>query len=143
MRLAYVILAGCGNQASPREIDAAPAPACLEAAQHDDLAWLQANVFTPSCGAFSACHSGSATQALGLNLENGNTHGALVGNPSKRFTEQIFVVPGRPEASYLLTVVGEQDGPLSSTGTMPPNTPLLCPEKRAALSRWIAAGALP
>ena len=64
-RLALVLLiAGCGNDVElpdqqpdgDRLLDALPASgACAEATQHSDFAWIQDNVFTPSCTG-RACH---------------------------------------------------------------------------------------
>src|SRR4030095_6807079 len=46
-------------------------PACLEAADHDDLDWIEREVFATGCAGFSSCHQGSAPSAGGLNLEPG------------------------------------------------------------------------
>jgi hypothetical protein len=134
--LAALALAACSDDTGG-EPDAMISPACLEANDHSDLAWLQDNVFTPSCAAFSSCHQGGATAAQGLNLEAGNTEANLVGVNSNRFPDQILVVPGDPQASYLMVVLGSYEGTLSDRGTMPPNNPLLCIEKRQAIERWI------
>lgn len=142
------LLAACGDDGGdPRPdaaliIDATPAdaaisPACLEAQGHSDLDWLQANVFTPSCAAFSACHQGAANAANGLNLEAGNTETNLVGMPSVGFPGETLVIPGDPQNSYLMVVLGSYPGELSAFGTMPPNNPLLCIQKREAIERWI------
>jgi hypothetical protein len=114
-------------------------PACLEANDHSDLAWLQDNIFTPSCAAFSSCHQGAATAAQGLNLEAGSTETSLVNVTSNRFPDQILVVPGDPQNSYLMVILGSYQGTLSERGTMPPNNPLLCIEKRQAVERWISS----
>lgn len=54
------------------------------------------------------------------------------------------VVPGDPQRSYLMVILGHVPGPLApNVGTMPYNEPLLCAEKRQAIERWIAAGANP
>lgn len=122
--------------------DADASPSCVEARNHADLEWLQRKVFTPSCANFTACHSGSASQAGGLNLEDGRTHDALVDVPSSRFPEWKLVVPNQPSMSYLMVVLGQYPGPLDQDiGTMPYNSPLLCKDKRDAIERWILAGA--
>ena len=129
-----------GNGGAPDaalDIDAPLSPECAEAVDHADLAWLQENIFTPSCGNFSVCHQGTANAALGLNLEDGNTEANLVGQPSSAYPDETLVIPGDPANSYLLVVLGSYDGPQLGAGTMPPNNPLLCVEKRQAIERWI------
>lgn len=132
--------------------DAAPAapdasPACAEATAHSDLAWIQDNIFTPSCAAFSACHMGSAAQAAGLNLEAGMAQAELVDqvavSQGLEGMNLVLVVPGDSNASYLMTIIdheskgGRRSGPLPTAGTMPFNSPLMCVEKRDAIARWI------
>jgi hypothetical protein len=136
LTLAALALAACSDDTSG-EPDAMVSPSCLEANDHSDLAWLQDNVFTPSCAAFSACHQGGATAAQGLNLESGNTETNLVNVTSRRFPDQTLVVPGDPQGSYLMIALGSYPGMLSDHGTMPPNNPLVCIEKRQAIERWI------
>lgn len=121
--------------------DAAPDPKCLEAVDHSDLAWIQDNIFTPSCSGFNACHKGRALEAAELNLESGMSHEQLVGVESVLFPEFQRVVPGDPENSYLMIILGHYEGPLTDKGTMPYNSPLLCVEMRDAVARWIEAGA--
>jgi hypothetical protein len=118
--------------------DAMPSASCLEAENHSDLEWLQENVFTPSCSAFTACHKGRALSAGGLNLEAGNVLDQLLDQPSIEFPEiETLVTAGEPTSSYLLVVVGSRPGTLPEAGTMPYNNPLLCKPKRDALERWI------
>jgi len=140
----FALLAACGGGGSATpdaapEIDAAPSPVCIEARSHSDLAWLQDNVFTPSCANFNACHKGNATSASGLNLEAGNTEANMVNQPSKLFSQYDLVVPGDLQNSYLMIILGSQDGPLDMEITMPYNNPLLCIDKRDAIERWITA----
>jgi hypothetical protein len=142
---ALVLLGACnGGDAGP---DAAPPdanPICLEAAEHDDLPWLQENVFTPSCSRFTACHQGRALMAGELSLEEEDTFAQLVGVESSEFGKDgwVRVVPGDPENSYLMVALGQYPGPLTEAGTMPYNSPLLCQEMRDAIERWIEGGAL-
>jgi hypothetical protein len=132
-------LAGCPAD-DVSDIDASPS--CVEAQSHSDLAWIQSNVFTPSCANFTACHQGAASQAGGLDLEAGRSRAALVDVTSDRFPEWKLVVPNMPSMSYLMVVLGQYPGPLDEDiGTMPYNSRLLCKEKRDAIERWIAAGA--
>src|SRR5204863_7256317 len=82
-------------------------PFCIEAAQHEDLAWLQENVITPSCARFTACHQGRATEAGGMTLEEGKVISSLVNVDSKLFGPMGTVmhgtwkrvVPGDPDHS--------------------------------------------
>lgn len=126
---------GSDGRASP---DAGLSPSCLEAEEHSDLEWIQENILTPSCAKFSACHMGSAPSAAGLNLEEGMSEQSLVGVPSTLFPDRTLVVAGDPAASYLMVVLGSQEGPLGIGGTMPYNNPLLCAPKRSAIERWIS-----
>jgi hypothetical protein len=141
--------------------DPGPDAFCAEAPNHSDLPWLQENVFTPSCSHFSACHMGRASDAAHLSLEPGKSQRQLVNIDSDLFgpdgTEQhgdwVRVVPGDPDHSYMMVVIGDLEGPLTDctsdyatcmehhVGSMPYNSPLLCQEKRDAIRRWIADGA--
>src|SRR5262245_22927834 len=56
------------------------APSCEEAKSHQDLAWIQDNVFTKSCALSSACHKGNAIEAAGLSLEADKSYAQLVGS---------------------------------------------------------------
>ena len=119
--------------------DAAPLSAsCVEAMDKSDILWIQDNIFN-SCAAFSACH-GAVTPAGGLNLESGFAEAAMLNVDSVLFPEYKLVVPGDPENSYLMTILGAVDGPLSDdVGTMPYNNPTLCQPKLDAIGRWISA----
>lgn len=131
-----LLASACGGGGNDTP-DAMLSPVCLEAQDHSDLAWIQENIFTPNCAAFAACHQGAATQAQGLNLEAGNSEANLVGVASQRFPDQTLVVPGDPQSSYIMTALGSYVGQLSDVGTMPPNSPLICVQKREAIERWI------
>jgi hypothetical protein len=145
MTIAVALASACGNGGGGRP-DAMPAdanPFCVEALSRSDLAWLQRHIFSPSCADFTACHQGRALRAGELNLEPDNTHDQLVGQPSKLFDEYQLVVPGDPENSYLMMILGHYPGPIDpEAGTMPYNSELLCEEMRDAIARWIAEGAL-
>ncbi len=105
-----------------------------------DLAWIQKNIFTPSCASFSVCHMGQANSAGGLNLEDGLSEAAMVGVDSERIVDWKLVVAGDPNNSYLMAILGDVDGPLTDgIGTMPFNNPLLCQQKRDAIRRWISS----
>jgi hypothetical protein len=119
-------------------------PACMEATMHSDLAFIEKQIFTPSCANFSACHQGAATAADSLNLEMGRSQASLVGKPAiipTRLGKPMnLVTPGDPDNSYLVVILDGTPTNLIDprVGTMPfqQNT-LLCPEKRDAIRRWI------
>lgn len=115
---------------------------CEEAATHSDLAWIQANVFTPSC-ASGSCHRGAAANAGRLSLEAGLARAQLVNTASTTQTSWMRVVPSDAAHSYLLVAIGAISGPLPQAGVMPLGSAALCQEKRDAVQRWIAAGAQP
>lgn len=123
---------------------------CVEADQHDDLDWIQDNVFTVSCSLSASCHAGSANLARNLNLEPGMSEGNLVSQPSMgEFSGGLNLVePGQPDQSYLMVVLGQFGSdddrlPEDSDGnkiTMPDSSSgydLLCEQKRGAIERWI------
>lgn len=137
--------AGCGDDGNGMAVDAGVAdasPSCAEATQHSDLEWIQENIFTPSCAAFTACHQGRALAAAELNLEDGEARDNMVGVASTLFPDYDLVVPGDPESSYLMIILGHYDGPLGEGGLMPYNNPPLCVEKLEAIDRWITEGAM-
>jgi hypothetical protein len=136
-----LLLFGCGGEATERP-DAGVSADCLEAANHSDLAFIQAKIFTPGCAAFTSCHMGSAIGAGGLNLEPGMSRAALLNKASAIDATKSLVKAGDPANSYLMVITGKYAGIISPrVGTMPSNNPLLCAEKLDAMERWIAAGA--
>lgn len=133
-------------------VDAFVSPACLEAPNHSDLAWIEENVFRGGCALSNSCHNGANTNAANmLDLRVGNSHAELVGVQSKLAAQYQLVVPGQPQQSYLLMLIQQiapqdMDPPASpppnEPGFMPQNSSPLCEQKRAAVQRWIEAGAL-
>lgn len=151
LAIALLTVSGCGGDedgdgapvgpdASANEADAAPLSAsCVEAMDKSDILWIQDNVFN-SCAAFSVCHQGAAMSAGGLNLESGFAEAALINIDSQLFPDYKLVVPGDPDNSYLMTILGAAEGPLKDgVGTMPYNNPTLCEPKLDAIGRWITA----
>jgi hypothetical protein len=112
---------------------------CQEAELHSDFAWLQANVFTPSC-ATSGCHTG-ANAEVGLRLEVGQAYNNLVNKGSSTQTGWVRVVPGSLASSYLVVSFGRTAGPPPRDGFMPLGADPLCSEIHEAVERWILAGA--
>jgi hypothetical protein len=152
---AFALLLACTKPdpaAVDGAVDSAVTPACMEATQHSDLAWLEQNVFEGSC-VFSSCHSGTATTpSTTIDLHVGQSRTHLVGVASMIDPSRTLVVASAPRQSWLLVMLGQiapadADPPASpiptDVGTMPQGTggQLLCPEKRDAIERWIAAGA--
>jgi hypothetical protein len=122
---------------------------CLDAAQHQDFAWLQANVLTPSCAAFRQCHNEAMSPASKLYLQTGKAFAALVNASSTVDTARKFVVPNDVSASYLMFMLQDLPAAMATppvtsvpkSGYMPQSSPPLCCQKLDALERWINAGA--
>ena len=114
-------------------------PPCEAAAYHEDLAFIQQEVFDRSCT--TNCHAATAT-AGGLNLSAGASRASLVNVPSTQFSGWVRVSPGNPGASMLMVQLGGEPGP-ELEGTMPWNQPKLCDPLIDSIRRWIAAGAQP
>jgi hypothetical protein len=134
-------LPGDGDVAHDGSTDAPPLTLCEEATLHSDLAWLEANVFVPSC-ATVGCHTG-ANPSVGLWLDAGRVYNNLVDKPSSTKPGWVRVVPGSIAQSYLMVAFGRVDGPEPRSGFMPLGTEPLCTEIHEAIERWIAAGAPP
>lgn len=96
------------------------------------LTKVESEVWGKSC-AQTSCHKG-ASSAGNLNLE-GRTFGKLVG-VAATVQGEVLVVPGKPEASWLM----KRLQPTGGVALMPPGEPL--DAARLELVRgWIAAGA--
>jgi len=125
--------------------------ACMEAPNHSDLAWIEANVFT-SC-VFSGCHNGTATAAGRQDLRIGMSHDKIVNVDSAIESGRKLVVPGQTKQSYMMMMLrhyppGEMEptpvaAPPTDIGFMPQNAggAVQCCQKLDALDRWITAGA--
>jgi hypothetical protein len=132
----------CDTALHPGDADAPVSASCLEAVNRSDLPWIADHVFRPSCALSTSCHSG-ARPAGGLDLSSAaRAHQNLVGVAAASEADRVRVVPGDPQASYVMVKLGVVPGPLGDGGTrMPPNSPPICSEKLGAVERWIAAGA--
>ena len=87
------------------------------------------------------CHTDSGrTPAGGLVLLEGRSYQALVGQPSRFKAGAIFVVPGDPNASYL---VQKLEGAADMVGTRMPrgSGPYLTSGQMQIIRRWIELGA--
>jgi hypothetical protein len=108
------------------------------------LAEIQDTIFTPRCAVLS-CHA-APFPIVGLNLEEGESFGSLVGQRPSNFAAAqlglLRVDPENPDNSFLLIKV---EGPDSTA--LGSRMPILPPNLSAAQIRlirdWIAAGAEP
>jgi hypothetical protein len=131
--LAFVFLlggtfaAGCGGDDSP--IVEVPQPL---------LSDIQAKIFTPSCAGFSSCHPTNGPAKCDLTA--GRSWSTLVGKPAVVNHARTLVVPGDPEASFLIAKLRghltEDDG-----DPMPLRNPPLPEEAIQAIEQWILEGA--
>lgn len=102
------------------------------------LAQIQANVFTPTC-ATAGCHAGGSPPQ-GLNLEDGNSFGELVGVASSEVPAVLRVAAGDPDNSYLVRKI---EGTASVGSRMPLGGAALDPALIADIRQWISDGANP
>lgn len=134
------MLAGCEvetfDDAVGRFDAAAPPPPPPPNGFGPNFSEIQAIVFTPSC-ASSNCHSGGSP-AAGLNLESANSYTMLVGVTSSQDAAVMRVLPGNPDASYL---VQKLEGTASSGGSMPPSG-ALDQATIDTIRQWITDGAI-
>ncbi len=95
------------------------------------LASIQDNVFSPRC-AIPECHGGG---------DPGFSYGNLINVPSPRDSNLIRVVPGDPDASFLIQKLQGADGLLGNR--MPDNgPPYLTTATINVIRQWIQDGAL-
>ena len=91
-------------------------------------------VFQPSC-VFATCHKRPGVGGLQLEVD---IEAELLGVAAKGAPDRIRVVPGEPEASYLLEKLTAK---MPAAGDqMPPGAPLE-PDRIELVRRWIANGA--
>jgi hypothetical protein len=125
--------------------------ACMDAVMHQDLTWIQQNIFSAHC-VFSGCHNGTNNPAGKVDLRAGMSRSHLVDFTSILTPPRKLVVPTNVNASYLMLMVGfvppemaDPPGmpPPASVGFMPQSSggELLCCQKLEALERWINDGA--
>ena len=117
-------------------------PECVEAEDHDDFAWIEANILEPSCVSAPGCHDGSSA-IEDLDLSGGGAFDALVNGGSLQQVGMAFVEPGVPSESYLMLKLGDYDQGLLLERSMPYGIDRICWQKRDAIARWIEAGAQP
>jgi len=155
MRLGTLLLALACVTACKIDLDHAPkqgsamcadstSASCSDAANHQELSWIQKNVLTPQC-TFSGCHNGDATKQGKIDLRDGHSYATLVNGDSALMPGTKLVVPGDPMTSYLEVMLGSVPGTIDPTvGLMPQSngSQLLCCQKLDAIERWITDGAM-
>ncbi|MBZ0254360.1 MAG: PQQ-dependent sugar dehydrogenase, partial [Candidatus Methylomirabilis sp.] len=98
---------------------------------------IQDNLFTPNC---AVCHGGPFEPSAGLNLDEDHSYASLVNKKSRQKPSETFVIPGNPNASYLVKKLEGAPGILGVT--MPPGGSI--PQTTIdAVRAWIDAGAEP
>ena len=100
------------------------------------LASIQDNVFTVNC-AVSGCHGGAGAQ-YGLRLDPGFSAGNLINVPSPRDSNLIRVVPGDPDASF---IIQKLQGTQTLGDRMPDGGPYLTTAQVNVIRQWIQDGA--
>jgi hypothetical protein len=143
-------------EASSRTCSVGTVVACTDASSHQELSWLEMNVF-PNC-TFSGCHNGAMTDAGRLDFQPGKAYASLVNVDSKIASgaalvgKAKIVTPMEPAKSYLLVMLRQLtpaqhdpplDNPPASVGFMPQNAggAVTCCQKLDAITRWIEEGA--
>ena len=101
------------------------------------LASIQDNVFTVNC-AVPGCHGGAGAQQ-GLRLDPGFSAGNLINVRSPQDPNLIRVVPGDPDASFLIQKLQGADGLLGDR--MPDGGPYLTTATVNVIRQWIQDGA--
>ncbi len=133
-----------GPDAPPPDASAS----CLEATQHSDFGWIQANVFAKSCFFATSCHTAAGNAPAGLSLTPELAYAELVDQPSTQVAAKMRIAPGVCADSYLYDKITNSAAIQTGKKPMPPTfnsqgqfVPL-CQEKIDAICRWIEAGAL-
>jgi hypothetical protein len=138
--VAALTLAACGGgsgeglDANGRPLAAGPGPAALE----PTLASIQAKVFSVNC-AIPGCHGGGTVQQ-GLRLDPGFSAGNLINVASPRDANLIRVVPGSPNASF---IIQKLEGTQTLGDRMPQFGPYLPQATIDVIRQWIQLGAPP
>jgi mono/diheme cytochrome c family protein len=93
-------------------------------------------IFDANC---VACHQ-TAGASGGLNLEEGVAYRSIVSR-KRGDGDLVYVVPGDPQASYLLRKLKGTHAQVGGTGEQMPPTGPLDSQSVATIQRWIQAGA--
>jgi hypothetical protein len=137
--IAPLLAAGCGG-GSGEGLDengrplspGGPGPTQLQ----PTLASIQANVFSVNC-AISGCHGGGTVQ-FGLRLDPGFSAANLINVVSPQDSNRIRVIPGDPNASFLIQKL---EGTPALGDRMPQFGPYLPQATIDVIRQWILSGA--
>jgi hypothetical protein len=99
---------------------------------------VQSKVLNVSCNNFTTCHNSGASPAGQLDLSDPIVVAELM-RPSIADPNRMILVPGNPEASFLIDKLRNRNVPAPGT-SMPPGQPL-DEERLSLVERWVAAGA--
>jgi hypothetical protein len=94
-------------------------------------------VLQVSC-VFSTCHTSGPSPAGGLSLERDVAYANLVDAPSSVIAERLRVVPGDPDASYVMEKLTQM---MPAAGEAMPPDAALESERIELVRAWIEAGA--
>jgi hypothetical protein len=100
------------------------------------LASIQTNVFSVNC-AISGCHGGGTVQ-FGLSLDPGFSAGNLINVASPRDANLVRVIPGNPDASF---IIQKLEGTQALGDRMPQFGPYLPQATIDVIRQWIQDGA--
>ncbi len=134
------VLAACGG-GSGEGLDANGRPlvagtATPVVALDPTLASIQAKVFSVNC-AIPGCHGGGTVQQ-GLRLDPGFSAGNLINVASPRDAALIRVIPGNPNASF---IIQKLEGTQTLGDRMPQFGPYLPQATIDVIRQWIQLGA--
>lgn len=131
---ATLLIAGCAGNGDGLDENGRPVDNSGAVPLAPTFASIQANVFTPVC---TTCHAGAAAP-LGLRLDAGSSYAMIVNAPSVEVPGLRRILPGDPDASYLIQKI---EGRAAGGGRMPLNLPPLPAETIAVMRQWVAQGA--
>lgn len=104
---------------------------------------IQQDIFnaTDSAGrlACTGCHNATGARFNGMNLTGATAYATIVNVASVGKPSAIRVVPGNPDASYLVQKIEGAPGIVGVR--MPQTPPYLTPNQIAIIRRWIELGA--
>lgn len=133
------LLAGAGCAGNGQGLDQNGRPIGSESAAAGpltaDLQSIQDNIFTPIC---TRCHIG-ASAPEGLRLDTADSYNLLVGVPSAEDPSILRVMPGDPDASYLIRKLEGDPGIVGAQ--MPFGGPYLPQASIDVIRQWITNGA--
>lgn len=133
--VAALVVGACGSNAAPA--DAAPGEPTLAA--------IRSDIFNGTC-ALGSCH-GNPTLAAKLDLQDNGLCRLLRSQTSCLFPTKFLVLPGKPEASFLMdklrgtALSGTPDPSCATTNERMPIDQPLPDSKISQIEAWIKAGA--